>query len=64
MRATCISKGSKTIKYQLKHYGHPSKFGYKDLCAQWTLLNWDPEELMARYKKAGARHLRGARQPS
>ena len=42
-------------KYQLKHYGHPSKFGYKDLCAQWTLLNWDPEALIARYKKAGAR---------
>ena len=42
-------------KYQLKHYGHPSRFGYKDLCAQWTLLNWDPDALIARYKKAGAR---------
>ena len=43
------------FKYHLKHYGHPSKFGYKDLCARWTLLNWDPEALIARYKKAGAR---------
>lgn len=42
-------------KYQLEHYGPPSHFGYKDLCAQWTLLNWDPDELIARYKKAGAR---------
>lgn len=42
-------------KYQLEHYGPPSQFGYKDLCAQWTLLNWDPDELIARYKKAGAR---------
>jgi alpha-L-fucosidase len=42
-------------KYQLEHYGPPSRFGYKDLCAQWTLLNWDPDELIARYKKAGAR---------
>ncbi len=42
-------------QYQLKHYGPPSRFGYKDLCAQWTLLNWDPEALMQRYKKAGAR---------
>ena len=40
---------------QLSHYSHPSKFGYKDLCAQWTLLNWDPEELIERYKRAGAR---------
>jgi len=39
----------------LQHYGHPSKFGYKDLCAQWTLLNWQPEELMDLYSSAGAR---------
>ena len=42
-------------KYHQIHYGPPSEFGYKDLCAQWTLLNWDPEDLIARYKKAGAR---------
>jgi alpha-L-fucosidase len=42
-------------QYQLQHYGHPSRFGYKDLCAQWTLLNWDPDALISRYKKAGAR---------
>ena len=48
-------EGSDQNKYQLAHYGHPSKFGYKDLCPQWTLLNWDPDELIARYKKAGAK---------
>jgi alpha-L-fucosidase len=48
-------QGSKDYKYQLDHYGHPSKFGYKELCAQWTLLNWEPEELMQRYKRAGAK---------
>ncbi len=48
-------EGSKDYKYQLQHYGHPSKFGYKDLCPQWTLLNWQPEELIQRYKKAGAK---------
>ena len=42
-------------EYQCAHYGHPTKFGYKDLCAQWTLLNWEPEALMERYSKAGAR---------
>jgi alpha-L-fucosidase len=41
--------------YQLAHYGHPSRFGYKDLCAQWTLLNWNPEELMDLYVRAGAK---------
>lgn len=48
-------EGSKDYKYQLAHYGHPSKFGYKELCSQWTLLNWQPEELIQRYKKAGAK---------
>jgi len=47
-------QGSEQNKYHLQHYGPPSRFGYKDLCAQWTLLNWEPEELIARYKKAGA----------
>ncbi len=41
--------------YQQQHYGPVTRFGYKDLCAQWTLLNWDPEALMERYKKAGAK---------
>ncbi|MGH8294011.1 MAG: alpha-L-fucosidase [Steroidobacteraceae bacterium] len=41
--------------YQLAHYGHPSRFGYKDLCPQWTLLNWQPDELMDLYVRAGAK---------
>jgi alpha-L-fucosidase len=48
-------EGQRQYKYHLDHYGPASRFGYKDLCAQWTLLNWDPDELIARYKKAGAR---------
>ncbi|HUN82741.1 MAG TPA: alpha-L-fucosidase [Terracidiphilus sp.] len=48
-------EGSKQYKYHLDHYGPPSKFGYKDLCAQWTLLNWEPDALIERYKKAGAK---------
>ena len=48
-------ENSGSNKYQLDHYGHPSNFGYKDLCPQWSLLNWEPGELISRYKKAGAR---------
>jgi len=48
-------QGQPQYEFHRKHYGHASQFGYKDLCAQWTLLNWEPDELMARYKKAGAR---------
>jgi len=48
-------EGAEQNKYQLEHYGHPSRFGYKELCSQWTLLNWDPDQLISRFKKAGAR---------
>ena len=48
-------QGSDQYEYHLKRFGHPSKFGYKDLCPQWTLKNWDPDALISRYKKAGAR---------
>lgn len=45
--------------YHIRHYGHPSKFGYKDICALWKAEKFDPEELMALYKKAGARYFVG-----
>ena len=37
-------------------YGHPSKFGYKDIIPLWKAERWDPEALMALYKKAGAKY--------
>ncbi len=48
-------QGQPQNAYHLDHYGPPSQFGYKDLCAQWTLLNWEPDALIERYKNAGAR---------
>ncbi len=43
-------------KYHVEHYGHPSEFGYKDIIPLWKAEKWDPEKLMALYKKAGARY--------
>ena len=40
----------------LKEYGHPSKFGYKDIIPLWKAENWDPAALIALYKKAGAHY--------
>ena len=50
-------QGTPQYEYHLRHYGHPSKFGYKDLCALWKAERFDPEALIARYYKAGARYL-------
>ena len=48
-------QGSKQNEFHVQHYGPPSTFGYKDLCPQWTLLNWEPDALIERFKRAGAR---------
>jgi alpha-L-fucosidase len=40
----------------LKEYGHPSKFGYKDIIPLWKAEHWDPTALIALYKKAGAHY--------
>ena len=50
-------QGTPQYEYHLRHYGHPSKFGYKDICALWKAERFDPEALADRYWKAGARYL-------
>ncbi len=49
-------EGSADYKYHLAHYGPQSKFGYKDIIPLWKAQRWDPEKLMALYKKAGAKY--------
>ena len=48
-------QGTDQYEYHLRTYGHPSKFGYKDICALWKAENFDPDALMEKYYKAGAR---------
>jgi alpha-L-fucosidase len=49
-------EGSPQYNYHLKTYGHPSKFGYKDLVHTWHAERFDPEHLMDLYKAAGAKY--------
>ena len=49
-------QGSRHYKYHVEHYGHPSVFGYKDIIPLWKAEKWDPDRLMALYKKAGAKY--------
>ncbi|WP_183559613.1 alpha-L-fucosidase [Mucilaginibacter sp. SP1R1] len=49
-------EGDKDYQDHLTRYGHPSKFGYKDIIPLWKAQKWDPEKLMALYKKAGAKY--------
>jgi alpha-L-fucosidase len=49
-------EGSDHYKYHLQKYGHPSKFGFKDVINEWKAEKWDPEELVSLYKNAGAQY--------
>jgi alpha-L-fucosidase len=49
-------QGERQYKYHLEHYGHPSKFGYKDLVPLWKGERFDPDYLLGLYKKAGAKY--------
>lgn len=49
-------EGGDAYRYHLQKYGHPSKFGFKDVIRQWKAERWDPDRLMALYKKAGAKY--------
>ena len=48
-----------SYRYHIRKYGHPSKFGYKDIVKLWKAENFDPDELMSLYVKAGARYFMG-----
>jgi alpha-L-fucosidase len=48
--------GTGQYKHHLEHYGHPSRSGYKDIIPLWKAEKFDPDALMALYKKAGARY--------
>ena len=49
-------QGSEQYEYHCEHYGHPSKFGYKDTIPEWKAEKWDPAMLMKMYKEAGAKY--------
>ncbi len=49
-------QGSRQYDYHVKTYGHPSKFGYKDVIPTWRAENFDPDYLLGLYRKAGAKY--------
>jgi len=49
-------QGDKQYDYNLKNFGHPSEYGYKDICYNWIIDKWQPEELMNLYVEMGARY--------
>ena len=53
---TMYIEGGEPYQFHLKHFGHPSQFGYKDLVPLWKADRFDPDRLMELYKKAGGKY--------
>ncbi len=43
-------------QHHLEHYGHPADHGFLEIEGAWKADQWDPEALIALYKKAGAKY--------
>jgi len=50
------AQGSRQNKFHVANYGPPSEFGFKDVIHLWKAEKWDPEKLVALYKRAGAQY--------
>lgn len=49
-------QGHEQNKIHLQRYGHPSKFGFKDIIHLWKAEKFDPEKLVSLYQSIGARY--------
>ncbi len=49
-------EGDSAYEHHVKTYGHPSKFGYKDLIPMWKAEKFDPDRLVKLFKQAGAKY--------
>jgi alpha-L-fucosidase len=50
------NEGSWQYNFHVKKYGHPSQFGFKDVINEWKAENWNPDSLVALYKRVGAQY--------
>lgn len=48
--------GTNVTAFHRETYGHPSKAGFKDVIHQWQAERWDPDKLLALYRRAGAQY--------
>ncbi len=49
-------QGQRQYNYHVKTYGHPTKFGFKDVIPTWNAAKFDADNLIGMYKKAGAKY--------
>ncbi|MGC3957983.1 MAG: alpha-L-fucosidase [Verrucomicrobiota bacterium] len=50
------SEGNFKYREHVARYGHPSTNGFKEVIHAWEAEKWEPEKLLALYKRAGAQY--------
>lgn len=48
--------GPNVTGFHRETYGHPSEAGFKDVIHRWKAENWNPDQLVALYARAGAQY--------
>lgn len=49
-------QGHPMYEHHVRTYGHPADTGMMDIQNRWTAERWDPDALIARYQRAGAKY--------
>lgn len=50
------AQGHKQYDQHVAKYGHPADTGFIDVIGQWKAENWDPDDLLDLYQRAGAKY--------
>ncbi len=56
MARAMYREGSSEYKHHVEHYGHPSEIGFKDIIPLFKAEKWNPDQLVAFYKRIGAQY--------
>lgn len=56
MARSMYLEGTSEYKHHVEHYGHPSEVGFKDIIPLFKAEKWNPDALVAFYKKIGAQY--------
>lgn len=52
-----VTKGVDCRAYHESHFGHPSKFGYKDFFPRFKMEKYDPKQWVSLFVESGARYI-------
>jgi len=53
---TMYQENGQVYASHVRTFGHPSEYGYKDICHNWVIDRWKPDELMDLFVEMGARY--------